>query len=105
MSSLLYYGNILYSFIFGLTRMTVKHFHFTAPAISQPGANLMTVLPAILVPACALLIVGAVTAVACVMTRRKSVAIKLRDKVDLTSANREETGAGLVDACTVKLRG
>ena len=83
--------------------MTVKHFHFTAPAISQP--NLMTVLPAVFVPACALLIVGAVTAVACVMMRRKSVAIKLRDKVDLTSANREETGAGLVDEYTVKLRG
>ena len=65
----------------------------------------MTVLPAVLVPACTLLIVGAVTAVVCVMRRRQSVAVKSRDGVDITSANREETGAGLRNTYIVKLRG
>ena len=55
-------------------------------------------------PACAVLIVGVVTAVACVV-RRQSVVVKSRDGVDMISANREETGAGLVDTYTVKLRG
>ena len=77
--------------------MTVKHtVSIYTPAISQPGENLVTVLPAVLVPACAVLIVGAVTAVVCVM-RRRHVAIKSRDGVDMTSANREETAAGFVD--------
>ena len=65
----------------------------------------MTVLPAVLVPGCTLLIVGAVATVAYVIRRRQGVAIKSRDGVDMTSANREETGAGLVDTCIVKLRG
>ena len=59
----------------------------------------MTVLPAVLVPACAVLIVCAVTAVVCVMRRRQGVAIKSRD-----GANKE-TEAGLVDTYIVKLRG
>ena len=57
----------------------------------------MTVLPAVLVPACAVLIVGAAIAVVCVMRRRHSVAIKSKDGVDMISANKEETEAGLVD--------
>ena len=65
----------------------------------------MTVLPAVLVPACILLIVGAVIAVVCVMRRRQSVAVKSRDGVDMISANREETGEGLRDTYIVKLRG
>ena len=64
----------------------------------------MTVLPAVLVPACTLLIVGAAIAVVCVMRRRQSVAIKSRDGVDMISVNREETEAGLVDTYIVKLR-
>ena len=72
----------------------MKH---TVSLFHNQGANLVTVLPAVLVPACAVLIVGAVTAVACVMRRRQSVAIKSRDGIDMTSANRKETGAGLRD--------
>ena len=64
----------------------------------------MTVLPAVLVPACAVLIVGAVVVVAFVMRRRKNVAVKSRDKADTISANREETRAGLVDTYIIKLR-
>ena len=64
----------------------------------------MTVLPAVLVPACAVLIVGAVTAITCVMRRRQSVAIKSRDGVGMISANREKTEAGLRDTYIVKLR-
>ena len=63
----------------------------------------MTVLPAVLVPACAVLIVGAVIVVACVMRRRKNVAVKSRDKADTISANMEETRAGLVHTYIVKL--
>ena len=62
-------------------------------------------LPAVFVPACAVLILGVVTAVACVVRRRQSVVVKSRDGVDIISANRKETGAGLVDTCIVKLRG
>ena len=62
----------------------------------------MTVLPAVLVPACAALIVGTVIAATCVMRRRISVAIKSRDEIDM---NREETEAGLVDTYIVKLWG
>ena len=98
-SSLLYCGN------FGVTSSDSKthclNLH-APPAISQPGANLVTVLPAVLVPACTLLIVGAAIAVVCVMRRRQSVAIKSRDGVDMISVNREETG-GLVDTYIVKL--
>ena len=72
-------------------------FHYTPPAIS----NLMTVLPSVLVPACAVIIVGTVIAATCVM-RRKSVAMKPRDGIDMVSANREETEAGLVDTYIVK---
>ena len=79
----------------------MKH---TVSLFHNQGANLVTVLPAVLVPACAVLIVGAVTAVACVMRRRQSVAIKSRDGIDMTSAPREE-GAGLRDTHIVKLRG
>ena len=61
-------------------------------------------LPAVLVPACAVLIVGAVVVVAFVMRRRKNVAVKSRDKADTISANREETRAGLVDTYIIKLR-
>ena len=61
-------------------------------------------LPAVLVPACAVLIVGAVVVVAFVMMRRKNVAVKSRDKADTISANREETRAGLVDTYIIKLR-
>ena len=64
----------------------------------------MTVLPAVLVPACAVLIVGAVVIVAFVMMRRKNVAVKSRDKADTISANREETRTGLVDTYIIKLR-
>ena len=81
-----------YSLLFNFG-MTVKHtVSIYTPAISQPGENLVTVLPAVLVPACAVLIVGAVTVVACVMRRRQSVVIKSRDGVDMISANREQTG-------------
>ena len=80
----------------------MKH---TVSLFHNQGANLVTVLPAVLVPACAVLIVGAVTAVACVMRRRQSVAIKSRDGIDMTSANREKTGAGLRDTHIVNLRG
>ena len=59
----------------------------------------MAVLPAVFVPACAVLILGVVTAVACVV-RRQCVVVKSRD-----GANREETEAGLVDTYIVKLRG
>ena len=76
-------------------------FHYTPPAILEPGANLMTVLPAVLVPACAVIIVGAVIAATCVM-RRKRVAMKPRDGIDMVSAIREETEAGLVDTYIVK---
>ena len=62
----------------------------------------MTVLPAVLVPACAVLIVGAVTAVVCVMRRRQNVAVKSRDGVDMTSVNREEAGAGGYIHCQAK---
>ena len=72
-------------------------FHYTPPAIS----NLMTVLPAVLVPACAVIIVATVIAATCVM-RKKSVAMKPRDGIDMISANREETEAGLVDLYIVK---
>ena len=61
-------------------------------------------LPAVLVPACAVLIVGAVVVVAFVMRRRKNVAVKSRDKAGMISANREETRAGLVDTYIIKLR-
>ena len=61
----------------------------------------MTVLPAVLVPACAVLIVGAVVVVAFVMRRRKNVAVKSRDKADTISANREETKAGLMGIHTL----
>ena len=64
----------------------------------------MTVVPAVLVPVCAVLIVGAAIAVVCVVRKRQSVAIKSRNGVDAISVNREETGAGLVDTCIVKLR-
>ena len=57
----------------------------------------MTVLPAVLVPACAVLIVGVAIAVVWVMRRRHSVAIKSKDGVDMISVNKEETEAGLVD--------
>ena len=63
----------------------------------------MTVLPAVLVPACAVLIVGAVVVVAFVM-RKKNVAVKSRDEADPISASREETRAGLVDTYIIKLR-
>ena len=81
----------------------MTHCFITHP-ISEPGANLMTVLPAVLVPACAVLIVGTIIDVTCVM-RRKSVAMKSRDEIDTISANREETEAGLVDTYIVKLWG
>ena len=102
-TSSLYYGNIISSFY--IYKNDRKALSFYTPAISQLGAHLVTVLPAVLVPACAVLIVGAVTAVACVVRRRQSVAIKSRDGVDMISANREETEAGLVDTYIAKLRG
>ena len=92
------HGNILLFFNFGFKSvMDVKH--FTPPATG----NLVTVLPAVLVPAFAVLIVGAVVVVAFVM-RRKNVAVKSRDKADMISANREETKTGLVDTYIIKLR-
>ena len=65
----------------------------------------MTVLPAVLVLACAVLIVGTVIAATCVMKKMINVAMKPWDGIDMVSANREETEAGLVDTYIVKLWG
>ena len=65
----------------------------------------MTVLPAVLVPACAVIIVGTVIAATCVMKKMICVAMKSRDGIDMVTANREETEAGSVDTYIVKLWG
>ena len=75
----------------------------------------MTVLPAILVPACAvlvLLLVGAVIAIVYGRRRRRrgrkmkkqSVAVRSIDRAKLSSTNTDEAGAGLVDKYIVQLK-
>ena len=84
----------------------------TAPLHPTGIGNLKTVLLAILVPACTvllLLLVGAVIAVVYGRRRRRrrkikkrTVAVRPIDRVKMSSTNRDETGAGLVDKYMVQ---
>ena len=87
----------------------------TTPPIHPTGTgNLKTVLLAILVPACAvllLLLVGAVIAVVYGRRRRRTrkikkrtVAVRPMGRAKISSTNRDETGAGLVDKYIVQLK-
>ena len=77
----------------------------TAPIHPTGTGNLKTVLLAILVPAVLLLLlVGAVIAVVYGRRRRRTrkikkrtVAVRPMDRAKISSTNRDETGAGLVD--------
>lgn len=63
----------------------------------------MIVLLGVFLPACAVLIVGAVVAVVCMRRRRrKGVA---RNEVEVNSIDREESSTGLVDNYIAKLKG
>ena len=81
--------------------MRVHTFYISGTDLPAESVNLMTMLPAALVPACAvllLLIVSAVIAIVYVRRRqRRSVVFKSMDEVEMKSTNQTEAGLVIVD--------
>ena len=84
--------------------MRVHTFYISGTDLPAESVNLMTMLTAALVPACAvllLLIVSAVIAIVYVRKRRRrqrrSVIFKSMDEVEMKSTNQTEAGLVMVD--------
>ena len=100
----------IFSLPFPMQPCTAPSHQTTAPL--HPTGNLKTMFLAILVPACTvllLLLVGAVIAAVYGRRRRRrrkikkrTVAVRPIDRVEMSSTNRDETGAGLVDKYIVQ---